>query len=163
MVPTEEVLGRIVRNPAYPGAGLGIHGWVGISEISQRRKPAFRAKLAESLATEGFRNPVVLYATSAGLYLSFGGSRVQAAKDAGIEFVKAIINDYTGDWAHCDLVTEENWSSFFTDVPEWHEFTETGFDYHYSLERNRRDTYDPAGFEWVDNFHEIAHEFPWVK
>jgi hypothetical protein len=162
LVPTDLIKGRIVRNPAYPGVAL-VNGWVGISEISQRRKPAFRAALAASLAAEGFRNPVVLYQAPGGLYLSFGGSRVQAAKDSGIEFCKAIINDYTGEWADYEEVTEDNWESFFTDVPDYHEFGEHGFDYHYSLERNRRHTHDPKGLAWAEDvFSEFAHEFPWV-
>jgi hypothetical protein len=162
-VPLEAINGRVVRNPNYNDTDCGIHGWCAHPKVSHQRKPCFMAALGESLKKEGYRNPVVLYSTPTGLWMSFGGSRIQAGRDAGLTHCKAIINDYTGEYSHCTLVTEANWSSFFTDVPRWHEFGETGFDYHYSLERNRRDTYDPAGFEWVGDFDEIRHEFSWVK
>lgn len=162
-VDPRDIKGRLIRNPGYGGPGVGIHGWCSATALSACRKPSFRAELADSIKREGLRNPVVLYSTPEGLYLSFGGSRASAALDVGLEAIPAIINDYTGDYDDCESVDEENWTDFFTDVPQWHEFGETGFDYHYSLERNRRDTYDEAGFNWIgDEFWKIAHEFSWV-
>jgi len=158
-----DLKGRIIRNPSYGGPSVGINGWCSSPVLSACRKPAFRAELADSLRKDGMRNPIIAYSTPEGLYLSFGGSRASAARDIGLQAIPAIINDYTGEYDACESVDEENWTDFFMDVPQWHEFGDTGFDYHYSLERNRRDTYDPAGFNWIDDFGKIAHEFSWVK
>lgn len=159
-----DLKGRVIRNPAYGGPGVGIHGWVSNPELSQCRKPKFRKALRESLLKEGMRNPIIVYATPAGLFLGFGGSRAQAAKDICLKCVPAIINDYTGQFSDCPEVTPSNWTHWFEDVPSWHEFGTTGFDYHYALEKNRRATYDPAGLAWADMTSEfITEEFPWLS
>ncbi len=79
--------------------------------------------------------------------------------------IPAIVVDYTGKRSDAEEVTLDNFAEFFTDVPEYFEFTNVGVDTHYSLERNRRHTYDPAGFEWAkgkqDDF--LKEEFPWLN
>lgn len=133
--------------------------------MSKAAKPGFHEALAENVREEGIRNPILLYCFGEeGCYLTFGGSRVRAAKAAGIEEVPAIINDYTQVvYAASDTVTPENVESFFTDPPRDYEFGERGFDYHYNLERARRANHDPAGFEWVDGDPAwIEKEFPWL-
>ena len=162
-VELAEIKGRIIRNPAYSNDKVSIYGWCWTPELSQARKPQFRAAMAESLRSEGYRNPVILFSCSEGLFLSFGGSRVSVGLSAGLARIPAIINDYNGAFGDAPEVTDDNWDSFFTDVPEYHEFTDTGFETHYSLERNRRDHYDPAGMAWADGEEFIKHEFPWIK
>jgi hypothetical protein len=98
-----------------------------------------------------------------GLFLTFGGSRVQAALLAGLREIPAIINDYTGYYEAADTVTPENVESWFCDPPKDWEFGEHGFDYHYNLERARRHNHDPNGFAWVDGEPDwITEEFPWL-
>ena len=106
-----------------------------------------------------------------GCFLSFGGSRVTAAREVGLTVIPALVNDYVERYKEAERVTPENVRSFFTDVPEYIEFTSKGLDTHYSLERNRRDEYDPAGMEWAmirDNKIDglqltfIGEEFPWI-
>lgn len=162
-VPVSGILGRIIRNPNYGGPVLSIHGWTWRPDISTHRKPRFQEALRQSISEEGFRNPVIVYATDEGDFLSFGGSRLRAARDLGCETIPALVNDYAGRYADCPLVTPENVRGFFKDVPEYIEFTKTGVDTHYSLERNRRDHYDPAGMKWADDAEFIADEFPWIN
>ena len=162
-VPLEGILGRIIRNPGYGGPTLSIYGWTWRQDVSTHRKPKFQDALRDSIAREGIRNPVVVYATREGDFLSFGGSRLRAARDSGLTSIPALVNDYAERYAECPEVTEENVRSFFTDIPEYIEFTATGVDTHYSLERNRRDHYDAAGMEWAEDYDFIATEFSWIK
>ena len=93
-----------------------------------------------------------------------------AAQRAGLPTIPALVNvghgvRLTGDPPE---VTPENVTEFFTDPPEWYEFTERGFEYHYSIEKNRRDHYDPAGLEWLSTLDEddksfLSEEFQWLK
>ena len=161
-VSLDEIKGRIIRNPAYGGPRLSIYGWTWRPEVTTATKPLFREALRDSIAAEGVRNPIVLYSTMEGCFVSFGGSRVEAARAAGLTSVPALVNDYTERFTNGLPVTPENVESFFTDVPEYIEFTSTGIDTHYSIERNRRDRYDPAGFEWAGDAAFIAEEFPWI-
>lgn len=162
-VPLSGILGRIIRNPGYGGPTLSIYGWTWRPDISTHRKPRFQQSLRDSIHREGFRNPVVIYATREGDFLSFGGSRLRAARDLEMETIPALVNDYAGRYTSCPLVTPENVHSFFKDVPEYIAFTETGVDTHYSLERNRRDHYDPAGMRWAEGEEFIDEEFPWIN
>jgi hypothetical protein len=162
-VPLSSIRGRIIRNPAYGGPKVSIYGWCWTPQLSAARKPMFKAALRESIKREGIRNPVVLYATEEGDFLSFGGSRVHAARDCELAWIPALVNDYCGRYDDKPEVTPENYEQFFTDVPEYVEFTETGIETHYSLERNRRDQYDPAGMNWAEGESFIAVEFPWIK
>jgi hypothetical protein len=157
------IKGRIIRNPGYGGPDSGIYGWPTTDCVSRNRKPRFMAALAKDIRANGFRNPVVCYSTPTGVWLSFGGSRVEAGRIAEAGTIPAIINDYTGDFAEYKEVTNANWSECFTDVPEYAEFTDTGFDTHYSLERNRRDRYDPAGMKWAEGKDFVREEFPWLS
>jgi len=161
-VPLSGILGRVIRNPGYGGPGLSIHGWTWRQDICTHRKPKFQDALRESIAAEGFRNPVIIYAADEGDFLSFGGSRLRAARDLGVDTIPALVNDYVGRYSECPLVTPENVHEFFTDVPQYVEFTPTGVDSHYSLERNRRDHYDPAGMNWCKGADFINTEFSWI-
>ncbi len=161
-VPLEGILGRIIRNPGYGGPSLSIYGWTWRPDVSSHRKPLFQEALRDSIAEEGIRNPVVVYSTKEGDFLSFGGSRLRAARDAGLTTIPALVNDYVGRYSGCTEVTPDNVSDFFTDVPEYLEFTDTGVDTHYSLERNRREHYDPAGMDWCKGADFISTEFSWI-
>lgn len=163
MVPLSSIRGRIIRNPAYGGPAVSIYGWRWTETISQARKPMFKAALRESIKREGIRNPIVLYAVEEGNFLSFGGSRLLAARDCELLYIPAIINDYCGRYDDYTEVTPENYGLFFTDKPEYVEFTDIGFETHYSLERNRRDDYDPAGMAWAEGEDFIKTEFSWIK
>jgi len=130
--------------------------------VTTATKPQFREALRDSIAAEGIRNPVVIYSLAEGDFLSFGGSRVDAARDGGLDSIPALINDYCERYSEGVRVTHANVASFFTDVPEYIEFTPTGVDTHYSLERNRRDHYDAAGMKWAGDASFIKDEFSWI-
>jgi hypothetical protein len=120
--------------------------------------------LRDSLRKEGYRNPIVVYATDNGNHLAFGGSRVHAGRDVGLGCIPAIVNDYCGRFEEYPEVTEENFRTWFTDEPNWFVIDEEGADYHYALERKRRMEYDPKGFAWAEEdavFIDI--DFPWVN
>ena len=158
-----DIRGRLIRNPNYGGPAVGVHGWTWRPEISKHGKKGFLKALKESIIEHGVRNPVLVWSFDEGLFLTFGGSRIRACIQAGIETIPAIINDHTGDYKESPLVTPENVEGFFTDIPRDWEFTEDGFDYHYNLERARRANHDPSGFAWLDDTPDwIAKEFPWL-
>jgi len=163
-LPLDEITGQIVRNPAYGGAASGIHGWPVRPIIYRGIKPEFMEALRESIRKEGYRNPIIVYATDAGNFLAFGGSRIHAGRDVGVKSIPAIVNDYCGRFRKSPKVTLENFTSWFKDPPKFFEITDKGADYHYALERKRRAEYDPAGFAWADpdaDFFDI--NFPWIK
>jgi len=165
LVPVERIHGRLIRNPNYGGPSVGPHGWTWRPEITKASKPEFQEALAADVAENGVRNPILVYAfDDEWLYLTFGGTRVNACKLAGIDRIPALINDYSGHYAASDPVTPENVLSFFTDPPRDYEFGPEGFDYHYNLERARRANHDPAGFAWLDGERPnwIDKEFPWL-
>lgn len=165
-VPVEEIRGRIVRNPNYGGPTVSIYGWRWVPhEAFTHRKPGFQDALAKSIAEGGFRNPVIVYALPEGSFLGFGASRLRAAVSLGLHSIPAIVNDYANRFPDATEVTESNHAQFFTDPPVWFEITEHGADYHYSLERNRRNTYDPQGMKWTEELEDrefIAKEFSWI-
>lgn len=166
-IDPHQVTHRLIRNPNYGGRGCEVPGACVIPVIERKIKPKFFKELRANVATDGFRNPIVLYRVHEfGLLLSFGGSRLRVAKELDIT-VPAIVVDYVGDYADCEEVTPDNWPTFFRDVPVHFEFTDNGIDTHYSLERMRREHYDPAGMEWTKD-HEgdkefLAEEFPWLS
>ena len=164
IVPVDAIRGRLIRNPNYGGPSVGPYGWTWRPEISKHGKEGFQEALAKSVKEEGIRNPILLYSFSEGLYLTFGGSRVRACLQAGIEDIPAIINDYSGDYETSDSVTPENIDYWFEDPPRDYEFGEQGFDYHYNLERARRANHDPSGFTWLEGDKPawITKEFPWL-
>jgi hypothetical protein len=161
-VPVDGIRGKLIRNPGYGGSTVSLNGWCWRPIVSVLDKPLFQEALRESIREAGVRNPVIVYALAEGDFLSFGGSRLRAVRDLGLERLPALVNDYVGRYSECPAVTEENWQEFFTDVPEYLEFTPDGVDTHYSIERNRRDHHDPAGLEWAGDAEFIAKEFPWV-
>jgi hypothetical protein len=125
-------------------------------------KPKFYAALEDNVRQDGFRNPILLYQTREGLLLGFGGSRLRVAKKLDI-LVPAIIVDYTDRFRLDEEVTPDNWEKFFQDIPALFVFTDIGIDTHYSLERNRREWYDPAGMAWVPEDNDfLDEEFPWL-
>ena len=157
------IMGRLIRNPHYGGPSLALHGWTWRPEISKHGKEGFQQALVDSIAASGVRNPILVWSLPEGTLLTFGGSRVRACIEAGVESIPAIVNDHTGDFDDSPLVTPENYSEFFTDVPRDVEFTADGFDYHYNLERARRINHDPAGLAWVEGDPDwITREFPWL-
>lgn len=155
---------RVVRNPAYPGSVTGHPlGYHGVPIPAMRRKPGFFDALKLSLSDEGCRNPIIVQLTSQGYYLQFGGSRLRAAQEIELPGIPAIVIDWTGELDHLPEVTPENWQSFFTDVPEYFEFTDEGVETHYSLERNRRHSFDPAGVAWISGKADwLRREFSWM-
>lgn len=158
-----DVRGRLIRNPNYGGPRVGLNGWCWREAISNHTKPGFQAALEESIRQEGVRNPILVWSLPEGIFLTFGGSRLRACQEVGRTWCPAIINDYTGDYEDEQLVTEENWHKFFKDPPREFIFGEYGADYHYNLERARREHHDPAGFAWVDEDTDwMRQEFPWV-
>lgn len=163
-VAVESLKGHIIRNPNYGGNKAGIHGWCWRPELSSARKPEFMKALSESIREEGFRNPIVVYATSEGNFVSFGGSRALCARRLGLRTIPALVNDYCGRYESCPEVTPKNAHTFFKDVPQYIEFTPEGIDTHYSMERNRRNSSDPAGYAWMPKDAAwVANEFPWLS
>jgi len=161
-VPVDEIVGKLVRNPNYCNNHVSLNNWCWIEHNATGRKPKFQEALRASILEEGVRNPIVVYRLPEGYFLSFGGSRLRCAREVGLARIPALVNDYTGK-VEGPEVTKENVRDFFTDVPALVEFTCDGVDYHYSLERKRRDTYDPAGLEWARGAEFIHEEFSWVN
>ena len=163
-VPLSEIKGRLIRNPGYNNQHVSLNGWCWIPDAATtHRKPQFQEALRESIQQEGIRNPVIIYALKEGCFLSFGGSRLRAARDLDLDGIPAIVNDYVGRFATGEEVNGDNYSTFFTEVPRYYEFTQWGFDYHYALERKRRADYDKGGLEWAKDAAFIDEEFPWVN
>ncbi len=162
-VDPQVVIDKIVFNPNYGCRTCRVPNTCIIPVIERKMKPMFFDALRESVAKDGFRNPIILYDTYEGLLLAFGGSRLRVAKELDVP-IPAIVVDYTGKRSDAEEVTLDNFEEFFTDVPEYFEFTNVGVDTHYSLERNRRHTYDPAGFAWTDGKSDefLKAEFPWL-
>lgn len=163
-IPIDSIDGRLIRNPNYGGPSVGTHGWTWRPEISKHGKHGFIAALVEDIKQHGLRNPILVWSFPEGLFLTFGGTRVRACIEAGIEDIPAIINDHTDGFKDSLLVTPENVEGLFTDVPRDWEFNEDGFDYHYNLERARRINHDPAGLAWLEGKDPdwLRKEFPWL-
>jgi len=162
-LPARDIKRRVVRNPNYGGPTVGIHGWRSVELTPPRYKKGFFEAMTESVKREGFRNPVIVYLINGELYLSFGASRVRVGQQLDID-VPCIVVNYDGKPVGPRL-RRDNWQTFFTDVPVYFKFTEYGVDTHYSLERNRRKTYDPKGMEWTTAAPDtefLDKEFPWL-
>lgn len=159
-----DVTGRLIRNPGYGGPSVGLNGWHYRPETSTHNKAGFQEALDADVRKNGIRNPILVWSLPEGIFLTFGGSRLRACVNVGLEEIPAIINDYTGKFADCPEVTPDNWQTFFTDPPRDFEFGEYGADYHYNLERARRFAHDPAGFQWLGKTEPdfLKREFPWL-
>ena len=160
-----QITHRLIRNPNYGGTGTIVPGCCVIPVVENKIKPEFFAALRKNVARDGFRNPILVYNTPEGLLLSFGGSRLRVAKELDI-LVPAIVVDYSGEYSGFPEVTPDNYREFFKDPPVLFEFTSYGVDTHYSLERLRRDAYDPAGMAWTEGLDDVAFlkkEFPWLS
>lgn len=165
-VDARRVTHRIIRNPNYGGSPCTVPGTCIIPIKERAIKPKFFEALRANVKLDGFRNPITLYNTPEGLLLSFGGSRLRVAKELGIN-IPAIVVDYVGTMGECEVVTMDNYEEFYRDIPVYFEWTSYGIDTHYSLERARREYYDPAGMEWTKD-HEgstefLDEEFPWLN
>lgn len=155
---------RLVRNPAYNNRHVAFNNWCYIDfDPNHVRKPMFFEALKESVAREGFRNPIVVYAFPEGIMLSFGGSRLRTAHELNMP-IPCIVVDFTGEFDACPAVNQESYKSYFADPPTHFVIDENGVDCHYSLERNRRQQFDAAGLAWVDldNSEFIDKEFSWI-
>jgi hypothetical protein len=134
--------------------------------VPATHKRQFFAALADDVKQHGFRNPIVVYALPEGLHLAFGCSRLRVAQQLSIP-IKAIVNDYTGEFADAIEVDASNVATFFMDPPARFKFGTSGFDYHYSIERNRRETFDPQGIKWMEEHPDreqiIRDEFEWIN
>ncbi len=163
-INAHKVTHRLVENPNYSGSLCEVPGCRVVPVIERVMKPKFFKALKDDVRVHGFRNPVLVYATKEfGNLLSFGGSRLRIGRQLDIE-VPAIVVDYTGVYRLSPEVTPENWQGFFLDVPKLFEFTSIGVETHYSIERNRREWFDPAGVEWFKGIDEdfVEEEFPWL-
>lgn len=154
---------RLVRNPNYGGRRVSYRSWCLQPVTPATRKKLFFEALTESVKKDGFRNPILVYSLDEGVCIVFGASRLRVAQELDIQ-IPAIVNDVNDRFRMHPEVTPENYHEFFTDVPKHVVFKEyDGFDYHYSLERNRRDTFDKAGIAWADSDAEfIEKEFSWI-
>lgn len=161
----EKITHRIVFNPNYGAPGTQVPGTSRVLIRSGKRgiKPQTRERILESIRQEGFRNPILVYYTLEGMFLSFGGGRLEAAKKLDM-MIPAIVIDYVGDLGDHPEVTPDNWQDFFTDVPKYFEWTEYGAHTHYGLEMNREAEYDEAGIAWAkdEDMPAILHESPWL-
>lgn len=164
LVDPMHVRRRICFNPDCGGASTIVPGTCSIP-IRPNIKPKTRERIRQSVEREGFRNPILLYATAPKvLLLGFGGGRLLAAQDLN-RCIPAIVVDYTDDYEGYIPVTPDNWQSFFTDVPEHFVFTDRGIETHYNLERMREGEADPAGLAWAteEDMKDILEESPWLK
>lgn len=161
-----EITHRIIFNPNYGTAKTSVPGTSQVLIRSGKRgiKPQTRERILESIRREGFRNPILVYYTPEGMFLSFGGGRLEAAKKLDM-MIPAIVIDYTGELVDHPPVDSSNWQDFFTDVPEYFEWTEYGAHTHYGLEMNRSNEYDEAGMAWAtdEDMPAILHESPWLN
>lgn len=162
-VPARDITNRIIRNPNYGGPVLTYQGWRSQPVTPATRKVKFFEALEKDIAENGYRNPAIAWSVIEGLHIQFGVSRLRVGQLLDIE-IPCIINSVDGSYEHGVEVTKDNWTTFFTDVPEYYVFNKDGsFDYHYSLERNRRHSYDPAGMAWAgDTFETFRDEFSWI-
>jgi hypothetical protein len=165
LICPRRIRGRLIRNASYGGPSVALNGWHWHEAVSKSAKPGFHSALREDIRTNGVRNPVLVWSLPEGIFLTFGGSRVVAAIAAGLDTIPAIINDYTGEFAEEQLVTRDNYSSFFRDTPRTFDFGPDGADYHYHLERARRHEHDDAGLAWLEGTSPdwLSKEFPWIS
>ena len=165
MVDPNQIINRIVFNPNYGGKACTVPGTCIVPITERQMKPEFFVAMTASISQTGYRNPITLYNTPEGLLLSFGGSRLRVAKQLDID-IPAIVVDYTGGFEDEEEVTMDNYVDFYTDVPVYFEWTNYGIETHYSLERMRREHYDPQGMEWTKDLEDttfLAKEFPWLS
>lgn len=162
-IPVEGIRGRIVRNDQYNENHLSLHGWCWVDTPRAKGKDGFHEALKASIAETGLRNPVIVYALPEGDFIAFGTSRYHAVRELGHEEIYALVNDHADRYPDLDEVTPENVAEFFKDPPQVIEFTEDGADYHYGIERNRRNSYDPAGLAWINGDPLwLKQEFGWI-
>jgi hypothetical protein len=163
VLDSEQITHRIIRNPDYGGLRLSYQGWCSMPVTPAYRKVQFFEALRESVRQEGFRNPIIVWNVQEGLHAQFGVSRLRVAQQLEIP-IPCLINDVADGYTDATLVTTENWDEFFTDPPRSVVWGKDGsIDYHYSLERNRRATYDPAGMQWAgEDADFIKTEFSWI-
>lgn len=164
-IDPHRITDRIVFNPNYGGRSVGVVGACAVPIRTGKKgiKPDTRERIKQSVEREGFRNPIIVYRTKDGWFLSFGGGRLEAAKALDIP-IPAIVVDYRGYLDTCPEVTEHNWREYFTDAPEYFEFTDVGISTHYNLESGREGAADEAGLAWAseEDMLAILKESPWL-
>jgi hypothetical protein len=162
LIDPKMITHRICLNPNYGGISTGVPGTVGV-KIRNKVKPETRERIRLSIEREGVRNPIIVYNTTQGMFLGFGGGRLQACA-ALDKPVPAIVIDYVGDMVDHPEVTPSNWQDFFTDVPDYFEWTDFGIYTHYGLERSREEDVDTKGIAWAsaDDMPAIINESPWL-
>lgn len=167
LIDPNEVKQKLVRNPAYSGSVVSLNHWraVPIPPVP-KDKGGFYEQLKKSVKREGFRNPIIVYCLPEGLVLGFGTSRLHAAQDLGM-LIPAIVNDFTGRFKDYEELTMFNAFNKFQDKPATMVFSDVGIDYHYSIEKNRRQMYDPAGMRWTEHDDVdksfVDTEFSWLS
>lgn len=97
-IPLENLERKLVRNPAYSvqKASLNDWCWYPIEANWRRELQPLYDRLADSIAQEGFRNPVLVWSLYEADYLSIGCSRLKAAHMLGLRHITALVNDFTG-------------------------------------------------------------------
>jgi len=160
-----DIKGFIRRNPqAVEGYEAGPFGWRVRVNMNKKNKPVFRKALRESIEAEGVRNPLLGWCFKEGLFIGFGAGRLKAAKEAKLIEVPMIVNDFTGEYDDAELVTPENFTEFFTDVPITYAFRKTGFTYHYNLTPSTREVHDQGGIAFYEgDLEDLYEEFPYLR
>lgn len=156
-IPVSDIQGRLVRCPGYSSNALAYKNWCWIPVPKAQGKEGFHSALKESVSKEGLRNPVLVFAFPEGDFLAFGTSRYHAVVECGHETIYALVNDHADRYPDLPEFTVESAPSFFKDVPANLDIGEDGANYHYSIERNRRNEVDLAGLAWLKG------DEPWLK
>lgn len=70
------------------------------------------------MAREGIRNPIFVLALDEGTFLRYGGSRLWAAYEVGLETIPVIVADWVGRYPDLEtLTTEDQIRAKFLDEP----------------------------------------------
>ena len=164
-VKVDDIIGFLRRNAqAVEGYPVGPFKWRVRLDMFKKNKPVFRAAMTASVKKDGIRNPLLGWCFEEGLFVAFGNGRLQAAKEAGLDTVPMIINDFTGEYDDCPEVTEENLYDWFTDPPITYAFRKTGFTYHYNLTPSTREVHDPSAIAFYDgDVSDFYDEFPYLR
>lgn len=89
------------------------------------QKYGFMSRLRESILTEGFRNPIVVFKGDGNDRIPYGQSRASVAKQLGID-IPAIVCDWTGKLWGRPLTTIAEVRECYRDQPTVVEFTSKG-------------------------------------
>jgi hypothetical protein len=122
---------RLSGNPGVSATRIGRYAaYTGYPTL--KRQAAFYARLKESIAAEGIRNPIVLVSEK-GLHTRYGASRMWAARELKLDDVPAIVVDFDGKFQRgIELKTEPQIRAVFSEEPEHIVMEEDDF-YYYGL------------------------------